>query len=238
MIRTIFKLNVLIAVSVMWPSAVVGAFLSNTAVTHSQFDATFDIGAPVNELLTSQFRFLGSGGESGIVRSQVFKGKTGVNDDVFAYLYQIQAPSRDPVDDASFRFASTTLAKVAGVNRTSIYINQGVDADTSIGGLTILGTLAPFNVFDSSPGILLTYSRLTGKGRPIPKAGNGYIVGLFSTAKPTTDWMILSSTTTPDPTRAMIYTPVPVPSSLFLLGFGMSYLIVIGTRRVFIGGRI
>lgn len=190
--------------------------LSNTAVTRDQFAAAFDITNPAAAFLESQFS-LDDPAKKGTFRSEVFAGK-GDNTDIFAYLYQIVAPSDTVISEYIISdFVKNVTAKINNNNVTSIYVSEGVAAGTPIDKFTVNGTVASSRVFVSdvgAEGVLVGYAN-----SKIPAGDTSYIVGVFSKLKPLkiSDLSINGNLIE----GISYYTTVPEPSSLALGAIGL-----------------
>jgi hypothetical protein len=204
--------------------------ISLTAVTRNQFAGGFDVTKPVESFMESSFS-LKNGETAGVMRSEVFAGTGKANQGIYAYLYQVLAPSMTALKSFSIPGFDNgnTEATINGAKVASIFINKEVGAGAmSIDKFTVLGTVQPLRLDQSSVGDLFNYfdPRFANMGAPISAGATSFIVGIFSTLKPTTTDIVV---TTVQGQRLFptAYTTVPEPATLTLLGIGVIVLIVL-----------
>jgi hypothetical protein len=144
--------------------------LSNAKISLTDFLAAFS--APVkgdgSKFIDTPFRFNNTEA-TGAVRSQVFQGTAGVNDNIYAYVFQIVAPGDTQITGFDpLSFAGGSIEATFGKNKyTSVYIGGLGTSKLPLGGFNSLGSIAPDKVEQGEVGesVHFSYSKLKGAPR-------------------------------------------------------------------------
>lgn len=230
------KLTVFLMVSILSVFLMAGsAFaipLTNTSITPAEFTTLF--GSP-NTKLSSTYDFAPPLGIDGTVYSQVFTG-TGAASNLFAYTYQIQANSAPIVVTSalSLPFVPIELNFDLGGSAladSSFYISSGDVMGNGTGTLAPIGGTFPAVYDDNNKVVRWNWINPTTGNALISSNVLTYVVGVISNVKP--DQITGLTFDSGKVASPQLYSPVPEPATMLLVGAGLLGLGAAGRRKFF-----